>query len=214
VSGDDLTELAARVLEGDTSAWHALWQRVEPRIWSVSGRWQLTGPLCKSADDRREIVLRVMAKLREGGFRRLRAFLQSTGGKSEAAFVAWLTTVATRVAVDHLRSHPEHVGRSERARWVSLVPIDDVPPIMTERDLVGHATALRVLERARAELSAEQLMALSLWLDGESNEVIATRLGAPSPEVAHRVVRSALKRLRDHFRDATPEAARSLEEPS
>ena len=55
---------------------------------------------------------------------------------------------------------------------------------------------------------------LSLWLDGESNEVIATRLGAPSPEVAHRVVRSALKRLRDHFRDATPEADRSLEEPS
>lgn len=214
MSDQDLPALAARVIEGNTPAWHSLWRLLEPRIWSLTGRWQVLGPLCKSADDRRDVVLRVMERLREGGFRRLRAFVQSAGGASEAAFLAWLRTVATRVAVDHIRSHPEHLGRSDRGRWVSLVPIDDVPPPMTERDFAGHATALRVLERARDELGARQLTALSLWLDGESYEAIAARLGAASPDEAHHVLRAALKRLRDRYRDARPETERSLEEPS
>lgn len=210
----DLTGLAARVLDGDTQAWHAFWRRVEPRLWTLTGRWQVTGPLCRSADDRREIVLRVMAKLREGGFRRLRAFVQSAGGRSEAALSAWLHTVATRVAVDYTRAHPEHLGRAEQARWVRLVPIDDVPLAVADADLARHATALRLLERARDELSVQQLTALSLWLDGESNEAIAARLGSPSPEDAQRTLRAALKRLRDRYRDSCAEPERATEEPS
>ncbi|GMV17371.1 MAG: hypothetical protein HS104_11825 [Polyangiaceae bacterium] len=214
MDADDLTGLALRVLDGDTPAWHALWRRVEPRIWALTGRWQITGPLCKSPDDRREIVLKVMAKLREGGFRRLRAFVTSAGGKSEAAFAAWLHTVATRVAVDYTRAHPEHVGRGEQARWVRLVPIDDVPPPIADRDLARHATVLRVLERARDDLSVQQLTALSLWLDGESNETIAERLGSATPAAAERALRAALKRLRDRYREPAVEAELSPEEPS
>lgn len=214
MSAEDLAELAARVLGGDARAWHAFWQRVEPRVWALTGRWQITGPLCRSADDRREIVLRVMARLREGGFRRLRAFAQSPGGRSEAALGAWLHTVATRVAVDYARAHPEHVGRSDKARWVKLVPIDDVPPPLTDQDLAAHTTVLRLLERARDELSVQQLSALSLWLDGESNETLAERLGVATPAEAQRVLRAALKRLRDRYREPNFEAERAGEEPS
>lgn len=209
---DDLTTLAARVLEGDTQAWHAFWQAIEPRLWRVTGRWQVAGPLCQNSDERREIVLRVMAKLREGGFRRLRAFAESAGGRSEAALGAWLLTVATRVAVDYLRSHPEHVGRKESSRWVSLVPLEDVSLPVVERDLAAHATVLAMLERARDELSVAQLGALSLWLEGESDEAIAARIGARGPEEARRVLRAGLKRLRDRYRDsAAPRESRPEE---
>ncbi|MCC6903276.1 MAG: hypothetical protein IT377_30165 [Polyangiaceae bacterium] len=212
MSAEGLTQLAARASAGDRRAWHALWQLLEPRIWAMSGRWQLAGPLCQSADDRREIVLRVMAKLRHAGFRRLRAFAESAGATSDAAFVAWLTAVTTRVAIDAQRAHPEHVGRTDRARWVDLVPLDDAPPPLTERDLTAHATVLRVLEHARNELTADQLTALSMWLEGESNDAIARRLNATTPQDAQRTLRAALKRLRDRFRDSVP--AQTVEDPS
>lgn len=212
VSAEGLTVLAARAAQGDRRAWHALWQALEPRIWALTGRWQLAGPLCTRADDRREIVLRVMAKLRHGGFRRLRAFVESAGGASDAALVAWLSAVTTRVAIDAQRAHPEHLGRTERARWVSLVPLDDAPLPVAERDLAAHATVLRVLERARDDLTAQQLTALSMWLEGESNQAIALRLGAATPEDAHRTLRAALKRLRDRFRE--PATEQPAEDPS
>lgn len=212
VSVEGLLQLATRASEGDRRAWHALWQLLEPRIWAMSGRWQLAGPLCQSVDDRREIVLRVMAKLRHGGFRRLRAFVESAGATSDATFVAWLTAVTTRVAIDAQRAHPEHIGRSDRARWVDLVPLDEAPPPLTQHDLAAHATVLRVLERARDELTADQLTALSMWLEGESNDAIALRLDAQTPEDAHRTLRTALKRLRDRFRDSVP--AQTVEDPS
>lgn len=212
--GLDLLELAARVLASDTHAWHELWQQMEPRIWAVTGRWQVTGPLCRSADDRREIVLKVMARLREAGFRRLGAFMSSAGGQSEAAFVAWLHTLATRVAVDHARAHPERLGRGEASRWVRLVSIDDVPPPIATADLAGQAMVLSLLERARSELSIQQLTALSLWLEGESNTAIARRLGVREPEEAHRIVRAALKRLRDRYRTAETAEPRAMEESS
>src|SRR5688572_17162074 len=115
-----LSVLLERVLRGEASAWHELWRRSEPLIWGVTGKWQVAGPLCKNSDERREIVLRVMERLREGDFRRLRAFAASAGGGSDAAFRAWLATVTTRVAIDRVRAHPEHVdprGRRGDERW-------------------------------------------------------------------------------------------------
>ena len=116
MSGDEreLSGLIERVLGGESAAWHELWHRVEPVVWRITGKWQIAGPLCRSADDRRDIVLRVMERLREGDFRRLRGFAASRGGGHDGAFRAWLATLAARVAVDHVRSHPEHVDKRGR----------------------------------------------------------------------------------------------------
>lgn len=206
MSAESPTELAWRAIEGDGAAWHALWQRLEPRIWTLTERWQVSGPCCKSPDDRRSIVLGVMAKLRQGGFRRLRAFLESPGGAHEGALQSWLTTITLRVAIDHRRAQPEHLGRGETARYVELVSVDDVPAPAHERDLADHATVLELLAQARRELSVEQLTALSLWLEGGSHADIAQRLGLPEPEAAARVLRAGLKRLRDRFRNFEAES--------
>jgi DNA-directed RNA polymerase specialized sigma24 family protein len=126
-----------------------------------------------------------------------------------------LATLAARVAVDHVRSHPEHVdkrGRRGDERWAKLVALDDVPQLSEERDLTLRTTALRLLERAREELSVQQLIALSIWLDGASTEVIAERLGLPDKTAGLRVLRAALKRLRDRFREVGVDA-RENEQP-
>jgi DNA-directed RNA polymerase specialized sigma24 family protein len=203
----ELNVLVERVLTGESSAWHELWHRVEPLVWGISGKWQVTGPLCKRPDDRRDIVLRVMERLREGDFRRLRAFACSPGRGSDRALRTWLTTLAARVAVDHARAHPENVdarGRRGNDRWAKLVALDGIPDLAEERDLTRRTTALRLLERAREELSVQQLTALSIWLEGASTAVIAERLGLLDPAEGLRVLRAALKRLRDRYRDASP----------
>ncbi len=209
----ELSVLIERVLGAESSAWHELWHRVEPMVWGISGKWQVAGPLCKSADDRREIVLRVMERLREADFRRLRCFARSAGGGSDNAFRSWLATLAARVAIDHVRAHPEHIdsrGRRGGERWAKLVSIDDVPVLSEERDLTQRTTALRVLERAREELSVQQLTALSIWLDGAGAEAIADRLGLSDKDAGLRVLRAALKRLRDRYREGDAAVAHDL----
>jgi len=209
-----ISALIERVLDGESSAWHELWHRVEPLVWGISGRWQIAGPLCKSADDRRDIVLRVMERLREGDFRRLRMFALSPGGRSDAAFRAWLATLAARVSIDHVRAHPEHVdsrGRRGTERWAKLVALDDVPSLSEELDLTQRTTALRLLERAREELSVQQLTALSMWLDGAGTDLIGERLGMNDKTAGLRVLRAALKRLRDRYREVDGESAHDLE---
>jgi DNA-directed RNA polymerase specialized sigma24 family protein len=211
----ELSVLVERVLGGESSAWHELWHRVEPLVWGISGKWQVTGPLCKRTDDRRDIVLRVMERLREADFRRLRGFAASAGRGSDNAFRAWLLTLSARVAVDHVRAHPEHLdarGRRGTERWAKLVALDGIPELAEERDLTRRTTALRLLERAREELSVQQLTALSIWLDGATTAVIAERLGLSDPSAGLRVLRAALKRLRDRYRDTTGARAEELPE--
>ena len=209
------SELIHRAVGGEAAAWHELWRLAEPVIWVVTGRWQALGPLCKDAEERREVVLRVMEKLRDGDFRRLRSFAASDGAASEPAFRAWLSVVATRVCIDHVRAHPENVdGRGRRGdeRWAKLISLDDAPELADDRDGHGSATALRLLDRARQELSVEQLTALYLWLDGVDLTAIARRIGSPDERAALRLVRAALKRLRDRFRDAPAAEQRDSEE--
>jgi hypothetical protein len=77
ISMTEFRALLERAMGGERAAWHDLWRRAEPLIWTVSGKWQAAGPLCKNPDERREIVLRVMERLRDEDFRRLRAFAAS-----------------------------------------------------------------------------------------------------------------------------------------
>jgi DNA-directed RNA polymerase specialized sigma24 family protein len=210
-----LVELLPRVLSGEASAWHELWKRSEPLIWGISGKWQVSGPLCRESDERREIVLRVMERLREADFRRLRVFAASRGADSDAAFRSWLLTLAARVAIDRMRAHPENVdprGRRDEDRWARLVSLDDAPPLAAEIDLHGRTTALELLERARSELNVEQLTALCLWLDGVGFDAIAARLRLDDDRAALKVVRAALKRLRDRYREAPMDERQDAEE--
>ena len=112
-----MEELVRRVVAGDPRAWHELWDAVQPTLWAITGKWQITGPLSQRDEDRRNIVVEVMERLRADGFRRLKSYLASLepeGNPRAGSFKTWLCTVTARTAIDYVRAHPEY--RDVRSR--------------------------------------------------------------------------------------------------
>jgi DNA-directed RNA polymerase specialized sigma24 family protein len=198
-----LDALVRKVIAGDARAWQALWSAIEPTVWHITGKWQIVGPLSRRDEDRRDIVVEVMDRLRQGGFRRLKAYLDSCAGRPSSSFKTWLATVTARAAIDHVRAHPEFSDTRGRPgtepSWVRVVPMANVDAGTTTSDATTSAAASQLLERAKVELRGEQLRALSMWLEDASHADIAIELGLADPHEADRLVRSALKRLRDRF---------------
>jgi len=198
-----LLSLIEEVVEGSDDAWHQLWRTSEATVWAITGKFSIAGPLSERTEERRNIVLLVMDRLRADGFRRLRLFLDSARSRPGSSFRSWLATVTARTAIDYVRAHPEYAdlrGRKGGERWVRLVAMRDVHEPRSSLDPEKAATAAAVLERAQSSLRPDQLAALLLWLQGERSSAIADQLELDDPADADRLVRSALKRLRDHFR--------------
>lgn len=194
--------LLQRVVAGDVLAWHSLWKAVEPTVWHITGRWQLVGQLSKRDDDRRNIVVDVMHRLQDDGHRRIRAFLAAEPSAAKSSFKAWLVTMTTRAAIDYLRAHPEFDaarGRAGEARWFKVVPMSDPDGRSTVADAPSKAAVSELLDRARRDLRNDQLRALSLWLEGGTHLEIEQELGLRDAGAGERLVRSALKKLRDRF---------------
>ena len=199
--------LLEKVIDGDVLAWHTLWHAIEPTVWQVTGKWQLVGKLCKRDDDRRNIVVEVMNLLREQGHRRIRIYLDSRGTRERSSFKSWLATVTARASIDYLRAHPEFDdarGRPGAApKWVHVVPMADPDARAVPADASSRAAVAQLLDRARRDLRPDQLAALSLWLEGSTAEEIDEELVLGDAPAADRLVRSALKRLRDRFATTT-----------
>jgi len=200
----DIESVIDRVVRGDARAWHTLWNAVQPTLWAVAGRPAISGPLARSDDDKHNVVLLVMDKLRADDFRRLRLYLESVRDRrGPSSFRSWLATVTARVAIDYVRAHPEFADTRDRGvgeRWVRIVPMNEARAEAVTMDPDRVAMAGRALESARGSLRSDQLAALFLWLQGEDHGVIADRLHLASASEADRLVRSALKRLRDRLR--------------
>ncbi|MCC6523290.1 MAG: sigma-70 family RNA polymerase sigma factor [Polyangiaceae bacterium] len=216
--------LIARAIAGDADAWRAFWAAVEPRVWALTARYRLVGPLSRDPDERRDIVVAVMHRLGADGHRRLRAYLDhaarafvAESPEAERHFAAWLATVAARVAVDHVRAHAAYRDRRGAAdapgsRWIAVLALDGHEPGASGLDPERGAMALALLESARRDLSAEQQRCLSMWLEGEPFAAIAERLGHADARAAERLVRSGLKRLRDRHAGSDAAAGRGAEE--
>jgi DNA-directed RNA polymerase specialized sigma24 family protein len=200
--------LLVRVCEGDAAAWQAFWTWVDPRLEALLRRPRFLPRLAGRDDDRRAVVLGVMAKLQADGFRRLKLFLAAPQLAGEAQLMAWLAVVAKRVGIDHLRAHPDYLDQ-RRAQtgpagaWVQPEPLPS-PSRMpgTRPPITRLGTAAQMLDFARRELPAPQRQALELWVQGEAPDEIARALGMSDPGQAEQVLRAAVMRLRRHFRSS------------
>ena len=175
-------------------------------LFAITGNPRITGMLSERVDDRRNIVLLVMERLRASDFNRLRLYLASVEKHIGGSFKAWLRTVAARASIDYVRSHEEYRDRrgaaeddSAPGRWVRHVPILDSEPSSPSSDVVQTVLATKVIEQARKLLTVQQRRALQLWLESFDHTEIAGRLGLADATEADRLVRAALKRLRSHF---------------
>ncbi len=200
--------LVERAAEGDERAWQALWSAVEPELARIVAQPRFLGRLGQREDERRDIIVAVMARLRADGFARLRRFLDARAQTPALSFMAWLRVVAKRVGIDYLRAHPDYVRRYEADRstpgvWIEAQALPSSSRIEGVRTPVtARGTAKAMLAYAAESVPAEQCQALELWASGEDFDAIAGSLALASPKAAERSVRAAIERLRRRFRAA------------
>ena len=196
---DDLEVLVAAAARGDEAAWQRLWAAIEPHLVRQVARPSFLARLGQREDDRRNIVVEVMARLRAEGFRRLAGYVEARTRNPQLRFLTWLRVVTKRVGIDYLRGHPDYLPQRGAGAWVDAEPLPrssafGVRPPITDR---GTADELACFTGALPDL---QRRALALWTQGESAAAIATALGLASAADGERLVRAGLERLRRRVR--------------
>lgn len=209
----ELERLVEAAAGADERAWGQLWAAIQPALLRIIAQPRFLGRLGQVEDDRRNIVVAVMARLRAERFARLHLYLDARRGNPRLRFLGWLRVVAKRVGVDYLRAHPEYVrrhdvGASEPGRWVEPGTLPPASRVGGERPPVtARGTARELLRFAAGNVPDDQLQALTRWTESETFTEIAAALGLPGPAEAERLVRAAIERLRRHYRD--PQSATS-----
>jgi len=166
--------------------------------------------LARRDDAHRDVVVAIMARLRDDRFHRLQLYLEARRKDPDLHFMRWLVVLAKRVAIDCLRADPDYVDRRRSRKasespgiWIEpeLLPSDSVlsggRPPMTNR-----VTARQILRYADNVRSDPQKRALEMWAEQASLDDIAAALELEGPEAAERMVRAAVERLRRRFRQA------------
>jgi DNA-directed RNA polymerase specialized sigma24 family protein len=206
----EIEALVSSVAAGDEDAWRQLWHRLEARLWRLVRKRTFPGRQPRHDDDCRDVVVAIMARLRQHRFARIRRYLASRSANPHLSFIRWVIVVAKRVAIDCVRGHPDYVDRRRAAAGPSGVWIRSVP--LPHGDLAGDAvsvitavTARQIMSYAAGALSDPQRRALELWTEQLTHDEIARALALERPAEAARLVHSALARLRRRFRsEANP----------
>ncbi|MBZ0231099.1 MAG: hypothetical protein K8M05_02015, partial [Deltaproteobacteria bacterium] len=142
----ELDEIVAAAAAGDEAAWQALWREVEPELRRLLAQPSFLGRVSGREDDRRDIVVDVMARLRAGDFYRLKHYLAARRENPSLTFLPWLRVVTKRVGIDHIRAHPDYIDQRHRGThgaWiapVTLPPPSRLPgarPLVTARGTAG-----------------------------------------------------------------------------
>jgi DNA-directed RNA polymerase specialized sigma24 family protein len=208
LSDEDIEALIVKVAAGAERAWQELWAAMEPRLLGLVRKPKFLGDLAENEDACRDIVLAVMARLREQDFVRLKLYLDARARTPSMTFFSWLGVVAKRVGIDHMRAMPEYVDRrrsrepvSSPGKWITPVTFTESAVGAELKTFSRRVTAVELLEHARATVPEEQQRALELWLQDASFEEIAAEIAAPDADHAARLVRAVLERLRRKFRD-------------
>jgi DNA-directed RNA polymerase specialized sigma24 family protein len=209
---EEIERLVDGAAAGDEAAWQRLWAAIEPPLSRIIAQPRFLGRLGQREDDRRNIVVAVMARLRADGFHRLRLYLEARESNPRLRFLSWLRVVSKRVGIDYLRSHPDYVrrhddGASRPGEWVDAKTLPPASQIAGERPpITNRGTARELLRFAEGAIPEEQRRALELWTQSESFEDIARAVGLTGAAEAERVVRAAIERLRRKFRGAEDRA--------
>jgi DNA-directed RNA polymerase specialized sigma24 family protein len=206
----DLERLVAVAAEGDPVAWQQMWAAIEAPLSRIIAQPRFLGRLGQREDDRRNIVVAVMARLRADGFSRLRMYLGAKATNPRLRFLTWLRVVAKRVGIDYLRGHQDYARRydadaSRPGEWIDPQTLPPASQLVGERPpFTDRGTAQALLRFAADVLPPPQRRALEMWASSEGFDDIARELGLGDPAEASRMVRAALERLRRHFREREP----------
>lgn len=206
-----LKPIVERAIAGDPAAQELLQQILWPGLLRIASRWRGVEHLSDAEDASPEISLRVLERLfRNGleGLKRLWEAIVLGGGDRGWPYICRMTQ---RKAYQFVRNHPEVIGQTEDggAQLVSLVPLTErEEEMLPASDPIPDAIDARAIaEYAERTLSTDQLQAARLHFLGDRDVEIKEALHLPSPEVAQRLRRSAVARLRRRFAPEEGEGA-------
>lgn len=207
VDEHELEEVVARTAAGNDQAWQQLWAVVEGPLLRIVAQPRFLGRLGQREDDRRNIVVAVMERLRADSFARLHQYLDARKSNPRLRFLSWLRVVAKRVGIDYMRAHPDYVrrhdaGASRPGAWIDTETLPPSSQIIGERPPVtNQGTARELLTYAAGVVSPEARQVLELWAHGLGFDDIARKLGMASADDAERMIRTVVERLRRRFRN-------------
>src|SRR5205814_3873637 len=133
-----------------------------PQLLKIVAQPRFLGRLGQVEDDRHNIVLQVMARLRADQMARLRMYLDARTQNPRLKFISWLRVVAKRVGIDYLRAHPDYVRRHEAdasrpGAWIDPKTLPPSSQIAGERPPVtNRGTARELLQFAAGAIPDEQ----------------------------------------------------------
>ena len=165
-----------RLLAGNKPAWDRFVTRYARVVFAAVQR--RLGPAGRQ-EDVADVVQEVFLRLCEDDFRRLASF-----DASQAKLSTWLTVVASRLAIDHLRRH--------RAPTVGL---DQVP----ESALKTEPKLPIKVKIPDGLLSARQALVLELLYRREMEVAEVAEALAINPQTVRSTHHKALTKLRAHF---------------
>jgi len=171
---DAESELVARCLDGDESAWEDLVRTYTRRVYSICYRF--TGRESEAQDLTQEVFLKV--------FRNVRSFRAGEG-----SFGVWLARLTRNLLIDHYRR-----SKMERA----TASIEEQLPVLEEKAAIEGRTeaalagreASEALQKALAKLSPDLRETVILRdIEGLEYREIAQVLGVPEGTVKSRLNR-------------------------
>lgn len=174
IDADAESELVARCLDGDESAWEDLVRIYTRRVYSICYRF--TGRESEAQDLTQEVFLKV--------FRNVRSFRAGEG-----SFGVWLARLTRNLLIDHYRR-----SKMERA----TASIEDQLPVLEEKAAIEGRTeaalagreASEALQKALAKLSPDLRETVILRdIEGLEYREIAQVLGVPEGTVKSRLNR-------------------------
>src|SRR5437763_12933830 len=104
---EDIETWVVAAAAGDEPAWQLLWGAIEPLLSRIVAQPRFLGRLGQGEEDRRNIIVAVMARLRADALHRLQLYLDARRGNPRLRFISWLRVVAKRVGIDYLRGHQD-----------------------------------------------------------------------------------------------------------
>jgi RNA polymerase sigma factor (sigma-70 family) len=195
-----LTDLLRAVSRGEDAAWRELVAIVHPRVVEQCRRRRLS----RDEDIAAEVAAHTLDRLRAQDFAALRRFLEIQRKYPATKFDAWLAVIVRNVCIDTLRSLPElqrrRVAGERHLFSVPLLPFEDEANAAAECDLLAHRDVQRLVEFLLSDdFPNEQRRAIALWLEGMTNDEIASELGLAGPSASIRLLNAARQRMRRRF---------------
>lgn len=213
--------LVQRIVAGDEEAWRPLAEHLWPHFIDLVKKSRHMGSLAKSEDHVHNVVANLVDKLGTDGGRAINKFPSWQADNPGKGFDDWIRIVVSFTVKDYVR---QALGRRSRAATSDKTSEEELPSIKrllnefstspAGEEAFGSArppmtaaqTARELFDYARSRLPADQMEALSQWMDGASFEEIDAHLASRLPDAAdaRKLVRAAMATLRRKFGTSEP----------